>query len=105
MGCFVRLAIDVGDGYIEINNIKSKEFRLWEDSCLEAVNIRCVSSEGILSVYNIFGIGNFERQNVRTLMDSCGMLVTKKGNVYRYSCNDEGFQSDFDKMVFEIELL
>lgn len=41
----------------------------------------------------------------RSQMDSCGMLVERKENTIVYKCNDAGFQSDFDKLIFEIELL
>lgn len=49
----IRLAIDAGDGYIEINNIRSKEFYLWADTAQKCVLVKCISEEGVLSIYNI----------------------------------------------------
>lgn len=100
----IRLAIDAGDGYIEINNIRSKELYLWEDTVPQCVHVKCISEEGVLSIYNVFDLGK-ERGGRRSQMDSCGMLVERKENTIVYKCNDVGFQSDFDKLIFEIELL
>ena len=100
----IRLAIDAGDGYIEINNIRSKELYLWEDTAQKCVLVKCISEEGVLSIYNVFDLGK-ERGGRRSQMDSCGMLVERKENTIVYKCNDVGFQSDFDKLIFEIELL
>ena len=100
----VRLAIDVGEGYLEINGIQSKGMHLWEDTCLGEVKIHCESSEGKLSVYNIFNLGLTNPQGgVRSQVASCGMLGEQRNNVYVYHCNDAGFQTNFDKLVFEIE--
>ena len=100
----IRLAIDAGDGYIEINNIRSKELYLWEDTAQKCVLVKCISEEGVLSIYNVFDLGK-ERGGRRSQMDSCGMLVERKENTIVYKCNDVGFKSDFDKLIFEIELL
>ena len=100
----IRLAIDVGEGYIEINNIRAKELYLWEDTVLQLTNVKCVSEEGLLSVYNVFDLGK-ERGGRRSQVDSCGMIVKQSDNIYRYHCNDVGFETNFDKLIFEIELL
>lgn len=100
----VRLAIDAGDGYLEANKIRSKDFRLWEDTCPAEMKIQCKSTEGKLSVYNIFDVGE-KRGGVLSQTGSCGMLVEVNGKCRRYRCNDYGFETTFDKLVFEIELL
>ncbi len=100
----VRLAIDVGDGYIEVNGIQSKGVQLWEDTCPKKVKIRCISSEGKLSVYNIFDVG-LERGGVKSQVDSSGMLIEKKEESIYYKCNDAGFNTDFSKLEFKIKLL
>ena len=101
----VRIAIDAGDGEITINGTCSKAFDLWEDTCPNEVVITCNSSEGFLSVYNIFEQLEGWGKGRYSLMDSCGMILEQHGNVYRYYCNDQGFETKFDKLVFEIELL
>lgn len=99
----VRLAIDVGDGYIEANGIQAKGIQLWEDTCPKRIKLRCVSSEGKLSIYNIFDLG-VERGGIRSQVDSSGMLV-EEGDGYKiYKCNDAGFETNFDKLEFKIEL-
>lgn len=101
----IRLAIDVGEGYIETNDIRSKEMYLWEDTVpQQQIHVNCVSEEGLLSIYNVFDLGK-ERGERRSQVDSCGMIVKQNANVYRYLCNDVGFETNFDKLIFEIELL
>ena len=40
----IRLAIDVGEGYIETNDIRSKEMYLWEDTVpQQQIHVNCVS--------------------------------------------------------------
>lgn len=99
----VRLAVDVGEGYIEVNGVRAKAIRLWEDTCLGKVKIRCISSEGKLSVYNIFDAGP-KRGGVKTQVDSSGMLVEKKEECFYYKCNDAGFNTDFNSLEFMIKL-
>lgn len=100
----IRLAIDTGEGYIEVNGIKSKGVQLWEDTCPQKIKIMCISSKGKLSIYNIFdrGVG---RGGIQSQADSCGMIVEEQENGRIYRCNDSGFESDFDKLVFKIQLL
>ena len=99
----IRFAIDVGEGYIEVDGEKSRQRWLWEDTAPKITTLKCVSEEGLLSVYNAFyegpGTGGSSSQ-----MDSCAMLVEEKDNTYTYRCNDEGFVTDFDKLVFRITL-
>lgn len=100
----VRFAIDVGEGYIEVNDIQAKGIQLWEDTCPGRIKLRCVSSEGKLSIYNIFDVG-VERGGVKSQMDSSGMLVEECDDYKIYKCNDAGFETSFDKLEFRIELL
>lgn len=100
----VRFAIDVGEGYIEVNDIQAKGIQLWEDTCPGRIKLRCVSSEGKLSIYNIFDVG-VERGGVKSQVDSSGMLVEECDGYKIYKCNDAGFETSFDKLVFRIELL
>lgn len=100
----IRLAIDVGEGFIEVNGVKSREIQLWEDTCPKKAQIRCMSSEGKLSVYNIFNMGP-ERGGVKSQVDSSGMIVECEGNKRIYKCNDAGFETNFEKLVFKIELI
>ena len=101
----VRLAVDAGEGYIEINSVNcGKAVQLWQDTYPHSVEIKCISSEGILSVYNIFDRG-VERGGVRSQLASCGMIVDDVNGEQIYRCNDSGFESNFDKLIFKIQLL
>ncbi|WP_153126382.1 MULTISPECIES: hypothetical protein [Bacillales] len=97
----VRLGIDVGEGYIEVNGLKSKSIELWEDTAPKEVLCKCVSSEGLLSVYNIWDKGKGRQSQLLT----SGMILEEKDNKIIYYCNDYGFETDFDKLVFSIEKL
>lgn len=99
----IRLAIDVGQGYIEINGVRDKAIYLWEDECHSSVKIKCHSSEGLLSIYNLFDLGR-GRGGIMSQADSCGMIVENVDGKIIYHCNDTGFETKFDKLVFQIEL-
>lgn len=92
----VRLGIDVGEGYIEVNGLKSKSIELWVDTAPKEVLCKCVSSEDLLSVYNIWDKGKGRQSQLLT----SGMILEEKDNKIIYYCNDYGFETDFDKLVF-----
>lgn len=100
----VGLALYEGDGYIEINEQRAKQMAIWKDTAPKKNRIFCFSTEGLVSVYNMYNIG-VGRSGVRKQMSSCGMLVEQKGNKVIYRCNDEGFEPKFDALVFSIETI
>lgn len=97
----IRLAIDAGDGYIEINGISNKGVELWEDTAPKEFICKCCSSEGLLSVYNIWDKGKGRQSQLLT----SGMLVEEDGDTYTYQCNDYGYETNFDKLIFSIAKL
>lgn len=99
----VRIAIDVGQGYLEINGVQAKAMQLWQDTSPQKVKIKCSSSEGVISIYNLYDLGK-GRGGVRSQTDSCGMIVKHMDGKVVYSCNDVGFNTEFDKLVFQIVL-
>jgi hypothetical protein len=100
----VRIASDYGDGYIEINGVISKEFQLWEDTCPHNISIKCRNNEGKISIYNIFDLGA-SRGGIKSQVDSSGMVIETNNKCRIYKCNDFGFQTDFNKLIFKIELV
>jgi hypothetical protein len=94
----VRIAIDAGKGEIEINDIKAKRIELWYDTAPQEVILKCKSSEGLLSIYNIFDTG----WGRKSQMYKSGMLIEEQGNKIIYRCNDFGETDRFDKLVFSI---
>lgn len=102
----IRIAIDEGEGELTANGVSGKAFDLWEDNSPKEFEIECRSDEGYLSIYNIFEKLSWTGKTERySLMDFSGMILEQNGNVYRYRCNDTGMDTDFNKLVFEIELL
>lgn len=101
----LRLAIDAGDGYIEINGYRTKDIKFMEYDIPHKLRIMCKSEEGFLSVYNIFELEKGKLHSRRSQIGYCGMLVEKKGNTITYRCNDVGAITNFDKFVFSITLL
>ena len=99
----VRIAVDVGEGYLEVNGVRAKGMQLWEYNSPKVVKIKCVTDSGLLSVYNIY-----ERRSDGTVMSQmykCGMLIEEQGNKRIYRCSENSDEGNFDRLVFQIELL
>lgn len=101
----IRLAIDAGKGTLTTNGVTGRGFELWEDECPKEFELECTSDEGYLSVYNIFEKYTQGTMMRRSYMDYSGMILEQNGNIYRYKCNNATLKDDFDKLIFEIELL
>lgn len=95
----VRLAIDTGKGELEINGIKDKGMKLWKNTAPKKVKIKCTSSEGKLSVYNI---SKDENGNLISAADFQGMLIEEAEDIRIYRCNDIYPNDNFNKLVFKI---
>ncbi len=101
----IRLAVDAGKGYFEIDGENyGKDVYLLQDPSYKKVNIKCVSDEGLLSIYNVYDKGAGQG-GIRSQMDYSGMLAEKTETGFRYRCNDVGLTDTFDSLVFEISLL
>lgn len=98
----VRIAVDYGKGEFEVNDMRLREFYLWNDTAPEIVKIKCLSQEGLISIYNVW---ETERKKTEEQMDFSGMLVERNGNKITYRCNNGLLDTNFDELVFEIELL
>lgn len=94
----VRLATDKG---IEVNSQLCPGVKLWEDTSSREVICKCFTDNGLLSVYNIWDEGRGSQSQMHT----SGMLLEERGNLLIYHCNDFGFETNFDKLVFSIEKL
>lgn len=95
-----RIAIDQGDGYIEINGIKNKSMEIWEGTAPGEFDCKCTTDSGLISIYNIFD----ERGYTESQTHSSGMLIEKNDTTIIYRCNDHGFDTNFDKLVFSIKI-
>src|SRR5688572_11292067 len=92
----VWLGTDCG---LLVNGHFWKTVRLWMDNSPSTVECVCHSSDGRLHVYNQWDRGLGPNSQAY----SSGMLVEDLPNGRRYRCNDIGFDSEFDKIVFRIE--
>jgi len=77
----------------------SKSINLWYETAPLVVYIKCYTKNNLLSVYNIWdrGLGRKSQSH------SSGMLVTEIPNGRHFKCNDIGFNTNFDKLIFRIE--
>lgn len=89
------------DGGVWINGSLHQSVDLWYDSAKgTAIHCNCISSDGIMHIYNIW-----ERDNIRSaLCYSSGMKVQNIPKGRCYNCNDIGFDTSFNKLVFSVEL-
>ncbi|WP_028236337.1 hypothetical protein [Pseudobutyrivibrio sp. MD2005] len=96
----IRIAVDFGDGLIDINGLTGKEFYLMEDTCPKDAIVKVSSKRGKLSVYNVY-----ERTdgNLRSLGDYSGMIVKENGKYREYRCTTSSID-DFNTLVFSIEI-
>jgi hypothetical protein len=90
---------------LEINGIVSKSFNLWYDTAPREVMIKTFSKEGLITVYNLFEAINHTHRFTFSLSYHSGMLIEELPNGRRYSCNDVGFDSPFNKLIFRIEYI
>jgi hypothetical protein len=82
-----------------VNDQKCGSVELWTDTAPTQVEIECKTSDGLLHLYNIWDKGRGRESQSNT----SGMLVEETATK-RYRCNDIGFETKFDKLVFTIEL-
>jgi len=92
----IRLATDKG---IEVNGQVFPSIQLWDDTAPCEVTCTCYTEDGCLNIYNMWDKG----KGPESQSHSSGMLVTVEGNVITYRCNDIGFETNFDKLVFTIK--
>ncbi len=87
------------DKGILVNGLRCQSAELWKDKAPAEVICECLTSDGFLSIYNIWDRGNGRESQAW----SSGMLIESCQRGRRYRCNDIGFDTHFDKMVFRIE--
>lgn len=94
----IWIATDKG---IEINGSVYPQINIWQNTAPKEIILKCHTDVGLLSFYNIWDDGDGRESQAHT----SGMIVEENENVKVYRCNDYGFETDFDKLVFSIEKL
>ena len=87
------------DRCLIVNGQQCSSVQLWQDTAPTEVLIECHTRDGRLHLYNIWDKGNGRNSQSWT----SGMLVEEIANGRRYFCNDFGFDTAFDKLVFRIQ--
>ena len=87
------------DRGVEIDGTLHASVNLWFDTAPAVVSCTCLSGDGKLNVYNIWDAGEGRQSQAF----SSGMRVEELERARRYRCNDIGFDTGFDKLVFRIE--
>lgn len=89
------------DKGIGVNGELCESVTLWADTAQEEVLCQCFTDNGLLNVYNIWDSGR--GLGIESQAWSSGMLVDELPNGRHYSCNDIGFETNFNKLLFRIE--
>lgn len=84
-----------------LENKVNKSINLWEDTAPEEIILKCHTTDGKLSIYNIWDEGDGKESQAYC----SGMLINEKNGVLVYKCNDYGFDTDFNSLVFSLEKL
>mgnify|MGYP001393686477 CR=1 FL=1 len=87
------------DKGIRLNSEVYKSVELWIDTAPKEVTFECITDDGLLSLYNIWDSGRGKESQAW----SSGMLIEELPKGRRYKCNDLGFETSFQKLVFRIE--
>lgn len=89
------------DKGIEVMGQTFSSIELWEDTAPKEVFLKCFTENGVLSFYNIWDKG----EGKKSQSYSSGMVKEQKNKQVIYGCNDIGFETNFDKLVFSLEKL
>ncbi len=84
---------------VEINNQVLKSVVLWQDTSPAEIDTRCLATNGLMAVYNVWDRG----QGRDSLSYSSGMLIEELPTGRRHRCSDIGFETDFRKLIFRID--
>lgn len=89
------------DKGIEVMGETFSSIELWEDTAPKDLLLKCFTDNGMLSFYNIWDKGDGKKSQSY----SSGMVKEEKDQRVIYGCNDIGFETNFDKLVFSLEKL
>jgi hypothetical protein len=101
----VRFGIDYGKGGIEVDGcFYPRDYvAMWGDNAGKEVVCKCITNKGFLSIYNEYYVKGENQYSAQSY--GCGMILEERDSLLIYHCNDYGFETNFDKLVFSLELL
>lgn len=89
------------DKGIDVMGQTFASIELWEDTAPKEIILKCFTDNGVINFYNIWDEGGGKKSQSY----SSGMVAVQKDQEVIYACNDVGFETDFDKLVFSLEKL
>lgn len=91
-------------GRLAANGVEASQFAVWRDTSPRVAAIDIAETDGFIRLYNIWDSGRAIAPH-ESQSDTSGMLVARAGErSRRYRCNDIGYQPDFDRLVFSVEV-
>ena len=87
------------DNGLTINGVHCPSAVLWKDTSPPEFLVTSHTNNGLLHLYNVWDSG----RGIQSQSHTSGMRVNEVGGNRTYACNDIGFDSAFDKLVFAIE--
>ncbi len=89
-------------GHFVVNGDRfDKSIVLWQDTAPVTSEFRVNSSDGLLSVKNVWDMGDGVMQSWH---GGGAMIVEGDAESRRYLCNDGEFDDDFDDLIFTLEI-
>lgn len=88
-------------GMLEIAGEQSPTFVLWRDTAPPAVQIRVLSTDGYLRLYNVWDSGRGLGAESQAATSGMRRSLEADGT-YRYGCTDFGLTPDFRKLTFTV---
>ncbi len=95
----IRLQTDKGIIVPDLGEKVFKSIILWVDTSPEEVICKCLTSDGNLSLYNVWDEGCGQESQ----LDASGMLVKKIGDKLEYKCNNYDLTGSFSDLSFSLE--
>lgn len=82
-----------------LNDALFPSIELWIDTVPQEVMLECLTSDGLLHLYNIWDQGKGRGSQAWT----SGMKIQVTDYQRIYHCNDIGLEAKFDSLVFRLE--
>jgi hypothetical protein len=91
-----------GDFMLENGEVVPYRSVFWEDTAPKKFEVQIKSKNKELLVYNVWDVGN---GTMHYWHNGAAMEVKVEGNIRTYYCNDGYPDTDFNDLIFKLELL